>query len=369
MLTDALADLLPRFTTREAASPERFPAENLAELYAAGIVAAPFPAALGGSGASAEEAVAAVLAIATVSPSTALIASMPLGLAGAISAPPGFAPPAWRASFGEQCERIAAAYGRAELYAACNSEKGAGGSLDAITTLAAQAPDGGDYHLSGEKILATGGKHATVFFSTAKLPGDAPAGGPNVEFFLVDAHGPGVTILDDWDGFGMRPTESQSVRYDGAAGELLGFPGFLAAVQPTHYWFMLFAAIPLGCAGAILRALSTPAPSSPAVRLRLSEATMRYEAMRAYLRETARAWEYGASPAYRMRVLRTKTYVAQEATKLAAELFALSGGRHYRATSPVARAFADSFAGTALRPPLPLALDTLIEQFEPFAGE
>ena len=50
-------------------------------------------------------------------------------------------------------------------------------------------------------------------------------------------------------------------------------------------------------------------------------------------------------------------------TKLCAELFALSGGRHYRRSGSVARALADSFAGTALRPPLPLALDTLVDSF------
>jgi hypothetical protein len=70
-----------------------------------------------------------------------------------------------------------------------------------------------------------------------------------------------------------------------------------------------------------------------------------------------------AGPAYAARVLRTKTYVTQEATRLAAELFALSGGRHYRRGSALARLLADSFAGTALRPPLAQALDTLTEQF------
>ena len=65
-----------------------------------------------------------------------------------------------------------------------------------------------------------------------------------------------------------------------------------------------------------------------------------------------------------MRVLRTKTYVTQESTKLCAELFALSGGRHYTRSGVLARALADSFAGTALRPPLALALDTLTEQFQ-----
>jgi len=90
---------------------------------------------------------------------------------------------------------------------------------------------------------------------------------------------------------------------------------------------------------------------------------MRYEAARAYLLETARGWRPGSSPAWRARVLRTKTYVAQDMTRLAAELFALSGGRHYRRSSAVARLLAASFAGTALRPPLPLALDMLTEAF------
>jgi hypothetical protein len=90
---------------------------------------------------------------------------------------------------------------------------------------------------------------------------------------------------------------------------------------------------------------------------------MRYEAMRAYLLQTAEGFRPAAGAAYAARVLRTKTYVTQEATKLCAELFALGGGRNYRRTSSVARTLADSFAGTALRPPLALALDRLVESF------
>ncbi len=90
---------------------------------------------------------------------------------------------------------------------------------------------------------------------------------------------------------------------------------------------------------------------------------MRYEALRAYLMETAGGFRASAGPQYAARVLRTKTYVTQEATRLCAELFALSGGRHYTRSGSVARAFADSFAGTALRPPLALGLDLLTEQF------
>ena len=91
---------------------------------------------------------------------------------------------------------------------------------------------------------------------------------------------------------------------------------------------------------------------------------MRVEALAAYLHETAAAWRPAAGSGYAARVLRTKTFVASEATKLCAELFALGGGRHYRRGDPAARFLADSFAGTALRPPLALALDALVEQFE-----
>jgi alkylation response protein AidB-like acyl-CoA dehydrogenase len=307
--------------------------------------------------------VSVIETIASVSPSVALIASMPLGLAGIYGLGSDIAPDAQRGAFAEQTARVAADYRAGRLYAACNSEKGAGGSLAATKTLAARQADGA-FALSGEKILASGGRHAATFFSTAKVSPDDLPGAGTVEFFLVDVDSPGVSISDDWDGFGMRSTESHTVRYDAArVREMVAFPDFVNLVQPLEYFFCLFAAIPLGCAKAILRATASPEPQAPALRLRLAEATMRYEAMRAYLLQTAEGFRPRAGAAYASRVLRTKTYVTQEATKLCAELFALGGGRNYRRTSLVARMLADSFAGTALRPPLALSLERLIENF------
>lgn len=145
--------------------------------------------------------------------------------------------------------------------------------------------------------------------------------------------------MSDWDGLGMRSTESQTVRFDRAVPDaVMGFPNFIDVVKPLQYWFCLFAAIPLGCASAILDALATPPPQSPALRLRFIDARMRIEAMRAYLLETASRWRPGAPVEYQALVLRTKTYVTQEATKICAELFALGGGRHYRRSGALARA-------------------------------
>ena len=361
MIEDIRA-VLPKLAERDARDSETYPSANLADLRAAGLPIGPFPAELGGSGLSLLESVQTTELVASVSGSTALVLSMPLGLAVIFATSADAVPEQYRPRWQAQREWAAEAYRAGKLFAACNSERGAGGSLDATKTTA--AAKGSGFALTGEKILASGGSNAAYFFSTAKVDPEQLPGCGVVEFFFVPTAAPGVEILDDWDGFGMRSTESHTVRYnDAVAEDYLGFPDFINIVQPLQAWFCLFAAIPLGAVGGMLAALSSPAPTSPALRLRLAEATMRLEALQAYLYETAREWQPGAPPAYRARVLRAKTHVTQESARLAADLFALSGGRSYRRGNPVARAFADTFAGTALRPPLALGLETLTEQF------
>lgn len=355
--------LAPALAARDAADPETYPAENMADLVRAGVLTAPFPAALGGHEARLPELTRVVETVAAASPSTALLLAMPLGLAAVYGLGPAVAPEDRRTGFTDQIERVAAEFRAGRIYAACNSEKGAGGSLAATQTEAAR-DEHGVFRLRGDKILASFGRNADYFFATAKVPPEQLPGAGIVEFFVLRADAPGVQIQNDWDGFGMRSTESHSVRLEDAPAEhIIGFPNFIETVQPTTLWSCLFAAIPLGCATAILHALGSPAPSSPALRLRLNEALMRVEALRAYLVETATLRPPHVTPAYAARVLRAKTYVTAEATKLSAELFALSGGRHYTRSGTVARALAASFAGTALRPPLPLALDALSQNF------
>src|SRR5262249_55408299 len=161
-------------------------------------------------------------------------------------------------------------------------------------------------------------------FSTAKTaPEDLPGAGI-VEFFLVPTHADGVKVMNDWNGFGMRGTESHTVRYESArAIAPLGFPNYIELARPLEVWFCLFAAISLGCARPMPRALGSPAPASPALRLRLSDAQMRYEAARAYLLESASSYRPACDAAYRARVLRTKTFVTLESTRICTELFAL----------------------------------------------
>lgn len=356
-------DDLAGIADREAESPDAYPAETVALLLERGLHSGAIPVALGGHGWGLPGSVEAIRRLAEASPSAALLFAMPLGLGAAATTSPETAPATHRQAFAEARERIAADFRQGKIYAACNSEKGAGGSLAATKTVAVR-DDAGQFHLTGEKILASFGANADVYFSTAKVDADDMPGAGIVEFFFLDVKGPGVQVMGDWDGFGMRSTESHTVKLENApATGMLGFPNFIELRAPSNYWACLFAAIPLGCASAILREMGTPAPTSPALRLRFSEALMRYESLAAYLHETASRWQPEPDPAQSARTLRTKTYVAQESTALCARLFALGGGRNYRQNSRVARLMRDAFAGTALRPPLPNALDSLVEQF------
>jgi isovaleryl-CoA dehydrogenase len=348
-----------RELARSLSRSEEYPSDNVTRLLDARVFAAPFPREHGGEGIDLREATEIVLAIAEACPSTALLTAMPLGFAGVVSAGVMAAPPDQRAAAAAQLETIAAEYRARRIFAACNSEKGAGGSLAATRTVAHRDASGA-YALTGEKILASFGRNADFFFSTAKVAADGV-----VEFFIVPTTAEGVQILSDWNGFGMRGTESHTVRYANARAQaVVGYPRFIEIARPLEYWFCLFAAIPLGCASSMLRALSHPAPASAALRLRLAEAQMRLEAAQAYLLDSASRFVPGGDAAYRARVLRTKTYVTQEAARLCADLFALGGGRHYVRGGPLSSAMADAFAGTALRPPLALALEALVENFE-----
>lgn len=351
---------------REMAAPDRYPAESIGDLMELGLFRAPFPADAGGLDLSLLEVLEALMVIGEASGSVALLAAMPIGLAGMLTGAKTLVPEPEFIRFDEQFYRIAAEFKAGKIYAACNSERGAGGLLSATKTRAEQGGDG-VYRLTGEKTLASFGTYADVFFATARFDkgGDEEKDGEGLEFFLVESNVPGVDIRSDWDGFGMRATESHSVGFEEAAArERLGWIGFIEDVQPSSWWWPLFAAVPLGCAAALLNALGKPSPRSAALRMRLMEATMRWEAARSYLRETAAMWKPGADAEYHLRVLRTKTFVTEESARIAADLFALAGGRHFTRSSRLSRVFADAFAGTVLRPPLALGLAMLVEPSE-----
>jgi len=78
--------------------------------------------------------------------------------------------------------------------------------------------------LSGVKYYCTGALHADILAVRAvDHTGDSSTGQPARKVIAyVPADAPGVTIVDDWDGFGQRTTGSGTVSFD------------RVAVKPTH---------------------------------------------------------------------------------------------------------------------------------------
>ena len=111
-----------RELTRSFTRDDEYPASNVAKLIGARVLAAPFAPALGGAGVALPDAVRIVETIAEACPTTALLTSMPLGLAGAITAGAEVADPSHRNAAFAQVEEIAAEYPAGKIYAACNSE-------------------------------------------------------------------------------------------------------------------------------------------------------------------------------------------------------------------------------------------------------
>jgi len=103
-----------------------------------------------------------------------------------------------------------------------------------------------------------------MFYSTAKVdPADLPGCGI-VEMFFIPSNGAGVEIKSDWNGFGMRSTESQSLHYQDAAAEgFIGYPDFLAKAQPLPLWYTLFAAVPSVALEPSSPSSAPPRPTRP----------------------------------------------------------------------------------------------------------
>ena len=181
-----------------------------------GTPSAPFPKSVGGGGLSCEECISLIIELAAAAPSTALVACMPMGLAaGAAAAAAACILLDHRAKAQDLLERVVADFSKQRLYAGV--QLGARRCWCAFCDEDRRRRDAnGQFRITGEKILAVRRqkrRHVLlgVLVSQTDLPGAAA-----VEFFLIDSSSPGVHVQSDWNGLGMRSTESHTVHYEDA---------------------------------------------------------------------------------------------------------------------------------------------------------
>jgi alkylation response protein AidB-like acyl-CoA dehydrogenase len=115
-------------------------------------------------------------------------------------------------------------------------------AIDSQQTVLTAQPDG-TYRLTGSKFYTTGTIYAE--WADVYVKRELAEGGVDFAIALVDTREPGVTVSDDWDGFGQRGTGSGTTTFDGAvvpADHVLAF-GERFPFQTAFYQLNLLAVL------------------------------------------------------------------------------------------------------------------------------
>jgi len=115
-----------------------------------------------------------------------------------------------------------------------------GADLADISTTLTDAGDGSAL-LDGTKYYSTGTLYSDWVYLAA---GRARADGPAERVTLaVPTDAPGVTVLDDWDGFGQRLTASGTTRFEGVRVDPAAVSAYRDAprshIQAFYQWYLL----------------------------------------------------------------------------------------------------------------------------------
>ncbi len=176
--------------------------EDLAELGAAGYLAAAVPTDIGGWGLDLAQLAAAQRRLARYAPATALSMTMHSYWIGAAAELDKLGDPSLR--------WILEAAAGGEVFAAGHAETGNDIPV-LLSTCQATRVEGG-YRLNGRKQFGSNGP-AWTWLGAHAVDADAP-GGPQIVHAFVERTSPGVHVVETWDTLGMRPTQSHDTILD-----------------------------------------------------------------------------------------------------------------------------------------------------------
>jgi alkylation response protein AidB-like acyl-CoA dehydrogenase len=300
-------------------------------------------------------------------PSVALVSAMHPAVLAYWLMTPDPSEPAWEA----QRSSVFASAADGHQWATVTSEPGSGGDIAKTRATAAPDPDG-DAFLAGEVYRVSGDKHfgsgtgiADRMITTAVADGEDK---PSV--FVLDTTGesPDRRVIAEWDGMGMRATQSHAVRLDGATAVRLAtarpIEQITGPAMPVIESF--FVAVVLGVL-------------DEAVAIARAQVRDRAEGLRAYERvEWVKAeqdhWlavqahegalaaiESGDPVAAAHAALRAKQSIAELAELTLLRLGRVLGGGTFSQRSPFSHWLEDVRALGFLRPPWGLANDQLFD--------
>ncbi|WP_415031269.1 SfnB family sulfur acquisition oxidoreductase [Gordonia sp. (in: high G+C Gram-positive bacteria)] len=224
------------------------PHAEVAALSLSGLLAITVPAEHGGADVSPAALARVVAIIAAADPSLAQIPQSHFTFLEALR----------RAGSAELADRVYPRVLAGARLANAQTERSGKTVTDDSTTV--RESDRG-FLLSGVKYYCTGALHADILAVRAVVAGPGDRGLSRKVIAYVPADAPGITIVDDWEGFGQRTTGSGTVSFDRVAvraEQVLDFTALLA--EPGTYGAraqLVHAAIDTGIARGALDAIRT----------------------------------------------------------------------------------------------------------------
>jgi alkylation response protein AidB-like acyl-CoA dehydrogenase len=351
--------LLARIRSRAAAhdADNSFPFDDVTELAEAGYLRALVPVQFGGLGLTLPQLATEQARLAAHAPATALAVNMHLVWTGVAKAMHDRGDPALDFVLAE------AAHGA--IFGFGVSEPGNDLVLFGSGTDAAPQPDGG-YRFTGTKIF-TSLSPVWTQLGTMGLDSSDPAR-PLIVWAFLDRADPGITRTDDWDTLGMRGSQSQTTRLDGAyaaAGRVVrklppgpvndplifGIFATFEILLSAVYTGIAQRALELGVAAAKRRRSAKNDGRSlaqdPDIRRRIAQAAMLLDAVNPQIQELARdvdaLADHGAFWFARLAGLKHRS--VESAKEVVDLMLRVNGGASYFTGDELGRLYRDVLAG------------------------
>jgi alkylation response protein AidB-like acyl-CoA dehydrogenase len=347
--------------------------EAMAEI---GLFQLAVPASLGGGWESPARSTGglsmALRKLAAGDPSPTLVSAMHPAVLAFWLANPDPEQSAWE----EQRHAVFAATAQGARWGTVTSEPGSGGDLTRTRSRAVAAPEASvDVDIPGRRYVVSGDKHfgsgtglCSFMFTTAVPEGeDQPAG------FFLDTRAllggdalAGFEIAREWDGVGMRATQSHAVRLDECPAVRVewgrGLDEMVFRAGPVN--MCLFTSVVVGVLDeAMSLARQQLEPRSSTMRayeqVEWSNATVDHWLAEQALDGLVRVIEAGDPLRSLHAALRAKAGVAELAERAMQRVSRVVGGGTYSRSSPFSSWFEDVRALGFLRPPWGLAYDGL----------
>jgi alkylation response protein AidB-like acyl-CoA dehydrogenase len=347
----------------------RLPIEDIRALKDSGYLGLTVPREYGGPELSLKACLEAHLELAQGSPSTAMVAGMPLHLLGHAREARSWP----EAMFERLC--LVSLDGGLVNAAASEPQLGSPSRGGLPVTSAALLPDGSGWIINGHKTWTTGGRHLTHILVSVRLEDD-----PATVLVLQDM--PGIEWVETWsNALSLRASDSHDVYFKNVVvpQDYLIQRGPDPKPAPSAWFPMVMAVVYLGAAmaarNAVIQyalertptALGQPIATLPKIQRQIGEIDLALQAARALLFEVAAQWTGEEANRRQLypRVIAAKYQAIEAANEATDKALRVAGGVSLTQDLPLERYFRDVRAG----PMQPPSGDTALEMIGRYAVE